>query len=180
MGFEKWRSRFQPVHPSGLHRIPGNYAEVLAETAGSVGLSAGSGYSVLYACDAFSKISSHTGILMQVRQISDEEVTRVLSQGEFSPDVLGAADRVCVIMTQDWCLEWKRMQRWLHELPDEAGVAVFELVYNRISMFEQFLSLKETRWNNALIPYVRFYRGGQLRDESNYVGREEFLSRLRA
>lgn len=116
---------------------------------------------------------------MQVHTISDEEVLQAISWGEFPPSVLSAEDRVCIIMTQDWCPRWKRMQRWLYGVPAHPGVALFELVYNQIAMFEQFLYLKETRWKNGRIPYLRYYRGGYLANESNYVSQEEFLSLLK-
>lgn len=78
-------------------------------------------------------------------------------------------------MTQDWCSEWKAMQQWIDTLEEHSDLDIYELIYNRVDYFKDFLTLKEKTWNNDLIPYVRYYSQGVLIHESNYVTREDFF-----
>ncbi len=68
------------------------------------------------------------------------------------------------------------MSSWVHTL--EGDFSLFELIYNKVEYFHEFRKFKETRWNNAIIPYVRYYLEGRLVHESNSVTREEFLRNL--
>ena len=40
------------------------------------------------------------------------------------------------------------------------------------------MNLKEKTWGNYSIPYVRYYRDGDLVNESNFVSRRGFLKRF--
>jgi hypothetical protein len=121
------------------------------------------------------------------RSLSRAEAEHAMRHGEFDDSVTDAAARVAVVLTQDWCGQWIAMDRYLEELaawsgdppgaPDR-GLAIFQLIYNTVEYFHAFMSFKETVWCNALIPYVRYYRGGRLVGQSNYVSRSQFLDLL--
>ncbi len=68
------------------------------------------------------------------------------------------------------------MSSWVQTL--EGDFSLFEFIYNKVEYFHEFMKFKETKWNNGIIPYVRYYREGRLVHESNSVTREEFLRSL--
>lgn len=111
-----------------------------------------------------------------VRIITREQAFTAIECGEFGSDVAASERRVAVVMTQDWCPQWAAMKKWLYSLEIDAGL--FELIYNKTEYFSEFRNFKEKKWNNGLIPYVRYYTGGRLIAESNYVSREDFLKNL--
>ena len=116
---------------------------------------------------------------MKRKKLSEDQVLELIKTGDFSPDIIASNQKVVVILTQDWCPDWKNMRQWLDSLDDAADVDICELIYNRSEHFQNCLALKENIWNNGLIPYLRYYVNGVLANESNYVTKEEFLNILR-
>jgi hypothetical protein len=112
------------------------------------------------------------------KKISEDQVLEVIKTGEFSPDIITSKSRVVIILTQDWCTDWKNMREWLDSLDDTVDIDICELIYNKSEHFDNCLDLKENRWNNSLIPYLRYYENGVLINESNHVTKEEFLKIL--
>ena len=102
----------------------------------------------------------------------------MIKTGEFSPDIISSNNKVVVILTQDWCPDWKNMREWLDSLDDATDTDICELIYNKSEHFQHCLELKENKWNNSIIPYLRYYVNGKLIRESNYVTKEEFLKIL--
>jgi hypothetical protein len=51
---------------------------------------------------------------------------------------------------------------------------LYELLYNKVSYFNEFREFKENVWKNDEIPYLRFYKGGKLFRDSNYIIRDRF------
>ena len=108
-----------------------------------------------------------------------------MEHGEFEDSVIAAAPNVAVLLSQDWCSQYSALDWYLGDLaahphPSHPAITVFELLYNKVDYFEAFMRFKETRWRNYEIPYLRYYRGGKLVGESNYVGPERFLDYFRA
>ena len=121
--------------------------------------------------------------MIRRRELSREQAALAMRQGEFGPEVRGASALVAVVLTQDWCGQWTAMDAYLEEFGPrnpELEVTVFQLEYNRVDYFQEFLRFKEQVLGNAVIPYVRYYRGGTLVGESNYVGAEGFLDFFRS
>ncbi len=58
------------------------------------------------------------------------------------------------------------------------AMAVRYVEYDRESFFEDFMEFKENVFGNRSVPYVRYYRDGELIAESNYISRQGFLSKL--
>jgi hypothetical protein len=114
--------------------------------------------------------------MMKKNMITREQAFHAIETGEFGPDVISSNKRIAVVLTQDWCPQWASMKSWIYSLDGDFGL--YELVYNLTPYFAEFRTFKETRWKNGHIPYVRYYRGGRLVAESNYVSREEFLGYL--
>lgn len=116
---------------------------------------------------------------MQKRTLPRRQVLHAIEHGEFSAEVVGSNRKVAVIITQDWCSQWRSMCEWLELFEGEPDLHVYEVIYNQLDCFEQFLDLKENRWRNSQIPYVRYYAGGKFLCDSNYASREVFLDNLR-
>jgi hypothetical protein len=115
---------------------------------------------------------------MKRKKLSEDQVLELVKTGDFSPDIIASKQKVVIILTQDWCPDWKSMKQWLDALDDAVDVDICELIYNRSEHFQNCLDLKENTWNNSLIPYLRYYVNGVLIKESNYVTKEEFLKIL--
>jgi len=115
---------------------------------------------------------------MKRRVLSKEQALRAIQNLEFSADVTASNNRVAVIMTQDWCSEWMAMKRWMDPMEDIKGLDIYELIYNTVDYYNDFLQLKEKFWKNDLIPYIRYYMDGVPVRQSNYVRKEDFLKIL--
>ena len=97
-----------------------------------------------------------------------------IRNGEFGSDVTASRHKVAVVMTQDWCSEWKRMEAWLCDMSGCDDLDIYLVVYNKLDCFQDFLRLKENQWRNDQIPYVRYYENGSLFRVSNAVPQEAF------
>ena len=119
--------------------------------------------------------------MIRRNEISDEQAMAAIEHEELPDEVVGSAENVAVVLTQDWCPQWSAMERWMHDLEDDesssaVAIDVYQLLYNRKDYFQQFLRFKENVWQNRTIPYVRYYRNRRFVRDSNYVTREEFLA----
>ncbi len=119
------------------------------------------------------------------KQLTEEQIHAAMSDGEFPKEVRHSGPDVAVVLTQDWCPEWKIMKMWLRSLekrnrPEDIDIEIYELEYNRLDSRDEFVEFKEDVLGNSFVPYVRYYRNGNLIDESNYVKRDSFLSRFRS
>lgn len=122
--------------------------------------------------------------MVERKLLSDEHAVFALQHHEFPDEVIACAPSVAVILTQSWCPQWHAMRTWLTELERERPldreqpIVLWELEYDLKSFFRPFLQMKEAVWQNRLVPYVRYYRRGQLYDTSNYLPRERFLRKF--
>lgn len=116
--------------------------------------------------------------MSRIRKLPDHQVRHAIETGEFHADIIHSSERVAVVMTQDWCPQWVAMRRWLESVGETLDVDVYEVIYNTAPYFSEFLVLKERTWSNDAIPYVRYYAGGKLVRESNYVPKDTFLAHL--
>jgi hypothetical protein len=113
-----------------------------------------------------------------MRKLSKDECLALLKDGEFPPGVVGAAEAVAIVLTQSWCPQWAWMKSYLAELPPDAGREVLWVEYDREDFFESFMNFKEGSFGNDQVPYIRYYRGGKLVAESNYIDKGGFLRLL--
>ncbi|HMK49274.1 MAG TPA: hypothetical protein VK435_04420 [Thermodesulfovibrionales bacterium] len=110
--------------------------------------------------------------------VSKQAALKAIETGEFDRDVIASNRKVVVVMTQDWCYEWTNMKKWMDLMNDIPGLDIYELIYNAVDYFKDFLPLKERTWGNDQIPYLRYYSNGILIHSSNYVGKEDFMKLL--
>lgn len=108
--------------------------------------------------------------------ITKEQALSAVGNGEFGSDVIASAEKTVVIMTQDWCPYWADMSSWLYGLDLQDDIDAYELIYNTVDYFQEFMNFKENTWGNRTIPYLRYYKSGKLIKETNSVSKETFLS----
>jgi len=113
---------------------------------------------------------------MAYRTLSDAEIEQTLKDGEFPESVRNAADKVLVIMTQDWCHDWHTMETFVPEY--DGQVTMFLLVYNLHPEFDRIREFKEDVFGNREIPYLRYYYRGRLVAKTNQLPRRTFEALL--
>jgi hypothetical protein len=113
-----------------------------------------------------------------VRKLDREECLALVDAGEFGPALLGAAERVAIVLTQSWCPQWAWMRSYLEKLPPDEGRAIFWVEYDLEDFFEPLMKFKEDAFGNDQVPYIRYYVGGRLVAESNFIDQGGFLRLL--
>jgi hypothetical protein len=113
-----------------------------------------------------------------VRKLSGEECLAAIEAGDFGPGVVDAAEAVALVLTQSWCPQWAWMRSYLEALPASEGEEILWVEYDLEGFFEPFMRFKEGVLVNDQVPYVRYYRGGALVAESNFIDKGGFLRRL--
>jgi hypothetical protein len=113
--------------------------------------------------------------MIEQKTLSSDQVRYAIDNNEFPGDVLSPSELVVIVMTQDWCPQWKDMRSWIYTLQTERTVYIHEIVYNKEDYYQDFLRLKESKWNNNQIPYLRYYKNGVLYLETNYVNSKTFV-----
>ena len=104
--------------------------------------------------------------------MSEEEITAMLAEGDIPRSLRETAPRVVVILTQQWCPQWKEMARWLPEFADRAHLRF--VAYDLHPRFETIMTFKEDTFDNRYIPYLRVYWQGALVGEGNWMPRRTF------
>ncbi|MFW6364043.1 MAG: hypothetical protein ACOC0D_09375 [Spirochaeta sp.] len=117
------------------------------------------------------------------KNISEQEIRQTIEAGEFPAHILNSSRNVAVIATQDWCPEWRNMQRWVKSEqedpePNSPDVDIYLIIYNNTDFQQEFMQLKENTWENGFIPYVRYYRNGEFQGDSNGVTSRKFYQRF--
>ncbi len=139
------------------------------------------------------------------RKLTEAECRQAIKDGDFAPEVRGAAPLTAIVLTQSWCPQWRYLAGYLDKMDAElnaggaagaessggtaasgagaeAGakpkVAILTLEYDRERFYEDFLSFKERVLGNHEVPYVRYYRNGALVGESNFISAQGFKSKL--
>jgi hypothetical protein len=111
-----------------------------------------------------------------IQTLTRAQLDALLSEGEFPESVRLAAPKVVVVMTQDWCEQWHDMASYLPGFVDQA--AIFTIEYNLLSDFQRIMRFKEDVFQNGQVPYVRYYRGGKMVRQSNWLPRGSFAANL--
>ena len=114
-------------------------------------------------------------------EITDEQAAAAIEAGDFGTEITKAADNVAVVLTQSWCPQWIVMEKWLRGFerdgkPDGYDLMVLHYVYDKTGAPRGFRKFKERVLGNHQIPYVRYYQGGRLIAQSNYLGSRDFLA----
>lgn len=116
---------------------------------------------------------------MMIRnELTREQALYAIKHGELESSVLTSSDVVIVLMTQDWCPQWRDMSRWVYGLETSTDIQIYTLIYNKVDYSTDFMGFKENVWCNDQIPYIRFYKAGRLVKETNYIPEAQFKKLL--
>jgi len=107
-------------------------------------------------------------------EITDAQAEFIIENKEIPDEIINAGDKVALVLTQNWCPQWVAMKIWLPKIHD--GIKIFYQCYNVKPYSNKLMKVKETIFGNDLIPYVRYYRNGEFVHETNYEGKDGFLS----
>ena len=113
-----------------------------------------------------------------MRKLTKDECLAAVAAGEFGPELAKAAAEVAIVLTQSWCPQWTWMRSYLSALPPDPEREILYVEYDLGDFFEVFMKFKETSLGNDQVPYVRYYRGGVLVAESNFIDQGGFLRLL--
>ena len=123
--------------------------------------------------------------MLERQKFTTDHLRFAIENGEFHADIRKSAPLVACVMTQSWCPQWLFMRSWIKQLAREDGeteglsIHTWETEYDREKLFTDFRSFKEQVWNNREVPYVRYYCGGKLVHESNFVSAMTFVDNFR-
>ena len=111
-----------------------------------------------------------------IRTLTQNQLDALVREGDFPESVRLAAPKVVVIMTQDWCPQWRDMEAYLPDFAEQA--AIFTVAYNLLPDFERIMNFKERVLKNRQVPYVRYYQDGKLVLDMNWMSRARFAAML--
>ena len=109
--------------------------------------------------------------MLTFKTIDEKEMQNIIGTKEVSDDIKKSAENVIAIFTQDWCGDWKGLDRELkaNEEKSPIDITIYICMYNQTSLYEPFMNFKETVWNNGLIPYLRYYKNGSFVKDTNHL-----------
>ena len=119
--------------------------------------------------------------MIERKVISEDQARKAIEAGDFDESITKAGDLVAIVLTQGWCPQWVALNKWLGKAEkkaalDDPDIVVFELIYSGKPYGNEFMQFKEDVLGNDLVPYVRYYRNGELIAESNFVSRDRFFA----
>ena len=109
--------------------------------------------------------------MLTFKKIDDKEMQNIIDTKEVSDLIKNASKNVLAIFTQDWCGDWKGLERELkvNEEKSPVDITIFICLYNESPLYESFMSFKENVWQNELIPYLRYYKKGSFIKDGNHL-----------
>jgi hypothetical protein len=115
--------------------------------------------------------------MVNIRAINEQQASDCMDSGEFASEIISSNKHVAVVLTQSWCPQWMAMEEMIEDI-DDLNIDVWSFIYDKSRIFDQFLDFKENMLGNDEIPYIRYYRDGELVDQTNAVDIERFLEIL--
>jgi len=109
--------------------------------------------------------------MIDIKPLKDDDARFAMEHHEFDSVIIGSAKNVVIILSQTWCSQWEYLSTDLEKnaATKEIDLSVFYFLYNRSPLFQEFLSFKETVFQNAQIPYLRCYKDGALLRATNFM-----------
>ena len=112
--------------------------------------------------------------------LDDEQADYAIRENEFSEEVRNSNVHTAFVLSQSWCPQWIGMKGYLNSICiSHQDIDIYVLEYDRKPYFTSFMSMKETKWNNFEVPYIRYYSNGNLVSESNFISKENFIGKLK-
>jgi len=110
------------------------------------------------------------------RLIQKDQALYAIANGEFGNNILFSKSRVVIALTQDWCPQWVNMKSWIYGVETNEDIEIYELEYNKVDYFYDFMNFKENHWRNYNVPYLRFYKDGVMTKETNNISERKFIN----
>jgi len=82
------------------------------------------------------------------QSLSKEQVLYAINNKEFPDEIIKSANKVVVIMTQDWCPQWQDLQKWVYDIDTNEDINIYDVIYNNTDYFDEFRNFKENVWGN--------------------------------
>jgi len=113
-------------------------------------------------------------------KLTEHDCKSAIQDGDFSLELRKSAKHVALILTQSWCPQWRFMSYYLDSVEKEGNgdIEIRYVEYDREPFFEDFMAFKEDHFQNRDVPYVRYYKGGELVGQSNFISKQGFISKL--
>lgn len=118
--------------------------------------------------------------MINKKLIQKDQAMYAIANGEFESTIVASKSRVIIILTQDWCPQWLDMKGWIYGVQIDEDIDIYELVYNKVDYFYDFMDFKENQYGNYNVPYLRFYKNGTLKKETNYISEKEFVEIIKS
>jgi len=103
-----------------------------------------------------------------MQEFTDEQCHEIMELGRIPEAIAASTPKVAVIFTQSWCADWTAMGRYIERIEDP-DLSVFFVEYDKKPFYEEMKAFKEETFRNGSIPYVQYFRNGELVNRSNYV-----------
>lgn len=108
--------------------------------------------------------------MLKFKNIEENEIEKIIETKEVTDNIKNEDKNVITIFTQDWCGDWKNLEKELKANENtDIDITVFICIYNKIKLYEEFMSFKENIWGNELIPYLRYYKDGKFLKDTNHL-----------
>ncbi|MBN2738862.1 MAG: hypothetical protein JXR70_17910 [Spirochaetales bacterium] len=121
--------------------------------------------------------------MLKLMKFTEEHAKDTIQQGYFPDSLLNSAENLAIILTQDWCPQWKYMEQALNQLaraeePRYIDIFAYVGIYNLMNCYSEFMNFKENVLGNQFIPYICYYKEGKLIGQSNFVAGLQFLAKF--
>ena len=115
--------------------------------------------------------------MVQMKDLGIDNAQYAMKNGDFPAEILSSNDYVVIILTQSWCPQWSALKHLISNI-EMNNLDVFLFIYDESPIFTQFMNFKERTYNNAEIPYIRYYKEGKFEGDSNFIRKDRFLRKL--
>lgn len=109
--------------------------------------------------------------MLTIKHMTDDDLQYIIGNKDISEEIKKYSENVLTIFTQDWCKDWEMLNREIEKNLNttQYDITIFLSAYNHSKHFDNFRDFKETHWANNFIPYLRYYKNGELIKETNQL-----------
>lgn len=120
-----------------------------------------------------------------LKNLTGEQAAYAVENKEFAHEILTSSSKVAIVLSQSWCPWYSRLKSWMSGVEKDAEYAsqdldIYEFIYDETTLKGKFISLKENKWKNGTIPYIRYYVNGSFVRDTNFVDKEDFFTQFNA
>ena len=118
--------------------------------------------------------------MINFETMNDSNLRYILDHDDIENAIINSDENVMVVFTEDWNSDWKDMDKDLmdNQKTEEVDINVYIATYNQNLLFEPFREFKENVWNSHSVPYIRYYKKGELIWETGDLFFSDVVSRF--